>query len=141
MKNKKIIIAVSAILATVIVLTLLVLLDIIPNPFIDNRDLVCTREVDYISYIQAEKTIIEFNYKASVKKFDQTITITYPSEDKAKQYYINANSYVDKDEIKLEKNKVIIYNKTNKIEDLKEFDNSRKKIKKYYEDELAYKCE
>lgn len=140
MKNKKIII-ISAILATVIVLTLLVLLDIIPNPFMDNRDLVCIREVDYISYIQAEKTIIEFNYKASVKKFDQTITITYPSEDKAKQYYINANSYVDKDEIKLEKNKVIIYNKTNKIEDLKEFDNSRKKIKKYYEDELAYKCE
>lgn len=142
MKNKnKSLKIVLGIIITLIVLVIgfiiLIVTEVIPNPFLDTKDLVCERgyALDENSYF-IEKKFFKFNFKAYVKYIKQENITKYFDEELAKKYYDEIIKYTEKDKIKLNGNEIIsVINEKNSYSD-----KTKQEIKEYFEHELAYEC-
>ena len=82
--NRKIILyVILGILGICLVLFLLVYLTVIPNPFADNKTLVCTRE----NVEDTQEYYVEFDWLGNFKKIRAKDYYFFETEEDAKSYY------------------------------------------------------
>lgn len=140
-KFKIILTTVISILVLIIVYIILIIKGILPNPFLDTKDLVCTI---FESYEDSEETFeriskFKFDNKAIIVSYEVEEISTYSSIESAnKNYeYINEEkyTYVEK------KENVIHLISTYEIEENKGYyGKTKKEIKEMYEKNFLYEC-
>ncbi len=131
MNNRKIILYVLlGILGIGLILFLLVYLTVIPNPFADNKTLVCTREGNFGSI---EEKQIKFDWLGNFKSLMAIEYTTFDTNEQAREYYESALESFDK--VLLENNVVTTKIKINTNDSF----NKRKEIKDNYI-EFGYEC-
>ena len=69
-----------------IVYAILIVKQILPNPFLDTKDLICSRENKFPGYIESEIIIMEFNKDATIKNYKEIYKITYEDIEELKLY-------------------------------------------------------
>ena len=128
------------VLLIIIIFAILIVLGIIPNPFLDTKDLVCTRGT-ILEAITSTKKTIKFKWNGDIKEINSKETYTYDEEEQAIDYFNSLKKSIGEDWEKyiiLEKNKVVINSKDPISLDVKEM--SKKQIKNKYK-ENGYECE
>lgn len=138
--KKKIIIILISIILLIGVYTTLVLIKVLPNPFLDTKDLVCKKINDQISFTYEEIAIIKFNKFAKVKEVEQKEIYVFLDEQEAKDYY-EQESGNPSFNYEIDKNKVTISNTLTSADGIDYSVVTKKDIKKRYIEEYAYECE
>ena len=139
MKKKKTIIFLISFIVLIII-TLLIFVGIIPNPFLDNRDLVCTRGSLVADHETNTETTITFKIDGTVKEIITKNINVYNSEEQALSEFNSFKESIGKDweeYISLEKNTITIQD-----EDTDSYNVEgvvKKDIKKQYK-ENGYEC-
>ena len=86
-KGAKILIGVIILVVIlIIVYAALVITRVLPNPFLDTKDLICSREIQFPGYVESEIIIIKFNKDATIKNYKEIYKITYENERELKSY-------------------------------------------------------
>ena len=138
-KSIKILIGVIvSVVILVIVYAVLVIAKVLPNPFLDTKDLMCSRETQLPGYIESEIIVIEFNKDATIKTYKEMYKITFENVEELKTY----KEYLDS------VNKKHKYDETDKsitIEDVTEineengyYKKTKKEMKNMILNELYY---
>ena len=70
----------------VIIYAVLVIAKVLPNPFLDTKDLMCSRETELPGYIESEIIVIEFNKDATIKTYKEMYKITFENVEELKTY-------------------------------------------------------
>lgn len=129
-----------SIIVLIVIYIILVLFGVAINPFLDTKDLVCTRIFLDLGYTSNEVVNIKFNKKAIVEKIDFSEEVVFEEAASAQTFYVEMQNSIGEDwqkHLTIEGNKVII------VEDVsistKEEPVTKKQIKKDYEDSL-YEC-
>lgn len=140
MKNK--IKILFPVLLIIIIFVILIVVGIIPNPFLDTKDLVCTRESDFVTRTRTEKITISFNSRGNIEKIVEEYIRKYQSNEEAKQFY---NSIIedasDDVAITIENNTVTETREQTTFENFGGYEKNKKGLTKFYTDELYYNCE
>lgn len=142
-RNIKVLIVITISLAILILIYIgLVIKEILPNPFLDTSDLVCTRAIEFETYTEESVIIFVFDKKAKLKKYEITENMVYPTLEEAKEYYEYTKPYVNFLELIEEENKVKYFSsiKQNK-DDSFHFSKTKKELKEEYEKNDSYICE
>lgn len=147
-KGVKILIGVVlSILILVSIYIVLIIKGVLPNPFIDNKDLVCTFN-DHDTSVE-EKIIFLFDKNCVVRSYLQKRVYIYSDEKEAKEYYDNflkkdssiINTYKDR-EISLEGNKIYMTLNYEIDENSIYYKKTKEEIKDIYEKEyIGHTCE
>lgn len=133
-----IIISLGLLLTTYIIL---IIKQIIPNPFLDTSDLVCIRDDSNATIDIKEENVYIFSFdkNAIIKSYKVQYIYILDTEKEAKKYYEYLKE-TDTPNLKIEDNKVIVFSNY-KIEKNKGYyGRSKEQIKKYYEKEFLYEC-
>lgn len=121
------------------ILVILVLKKIIPNPFLDTSDLVCSKEDEQVVWVENQNTVISFDKWGYSKQLDEKTIYTFESEEVAKQYFNSAKESLSGGSVvlKLEKNNVIFNIGKRKMSEIEK--KTKKDIKLKYEG-IGYEC-
>jgi len=126
------------IVVLIIIYIILIITKVVPNPFLDTSDLVCSRENDYFDFILEEKVIIKFDNKANIKEYEVYEIFKFNSLEAANDYYELLSS--DTNNLEIDEKNVIkksVYN----IEEYKEYSGKTKEeMKNIYVEKLFYIC-
>lgn len=147
MKNKnKSLKIVLGIIITLIVLVIgfiiLIVTEVIPNPFLDTKDLVCEITIGDPTAGPQAKTIFIFKFdkQAIITSYNEKAVQYFLSNDEAKNEYNNIKSNNESANIELNENS-IIYSIDYSLEvDKGYYGKSKKEIKKIFIDEYSYEC-
>jgi len=137
-KSIKIILSI-VVLLTILIGTYIILIvkEILPNPFLDTSDLVCSRESNYGLLDYKEKIIIKFDKFQRVEQHVSINSFIYETLEDAQEAY---NSLDNKEEYKLNKEENSIeFQKTILItSDNSFYKKNKKQMKDFYINELFY---
>ncbi len=140
MKNKRltIILSISGLLFLLITLIVLILLGVIPNPFLDTSDLVCKREHYYpeLGVTSIEERLYSFNNKAREEKVIERYINKYETVEIAKEEY-NKLLEIGENTKKLEGNMIIDEIEITNMDSIA----TKKEIKSFYERQYDFVCE
>ena len=115
---------------------------VVPNPFLDTSDLVCSRETKLPIYVEQEIIIVKFNKDATIKEYDEIYKIIYDDEEELNNYKdyltsINVDYRYNESEKSIETKELIKITKENNY-----YNKTKKEIKNIFLDEIHYeKCE
>lgn len=144
MKNKfkKIILVIIIFIILVIAsLALLITNKIIPNPFLDKKDLICIKTTYEVEYESKKIITIKFDKWAKSEKIVLNEEITFYDLKNAQKFFDDLKNSIGKnwkEKIDIKDKKVFIINKSDKLD--KEYILSKKQTKIEYE-EIGYECE
>ena len=142
-KGIKILIGVIILLVILVICYIaLVITKVLPNPFLDTKDLMCSRETQLPGYVESEIIVMEFNKDATIKTYKEMYKITFENVEELKSY----KKYLDS------VNKKYKYDETDKsiaIEDIMKinkengyYKKTKKEMKNIMLNELYYSvCE
>ena len=130
------------IIIIVITYVILMLNGIVPNPFLDTKDLVCSRLSSSTEFNTEEEIVtIHFDKKAIIKEVKTEYVMDFTTEQLAKEYYDKTIKYVDSAEINLN-GKIVSFPTIIKIDESNtNYNKTKKEIEKLYEEVLVYDCE
>ena len=134
----------ALVLVVVLVLVYIVLIikGILPNPFLDTSDLVCTRTIEFETYSEEEKVVFKFDKWANLEKYEMSLNVIYPTFEEAKEYYEHNKQYVESLKFIEEENKIVFSNDIFKNKDDEyHFNKTKQELKEEYEKNHSYKCE
>lgn len=137
-KNVKIILGVIAIFI-VLIITYIILIanEILPNPFLDTSDLVCSRENNYGTLDYKEKIIIKFDKFQRVKQHVSINSFIYKTLEDAQDAYNNLDNKegyeLNSEENSIETKKIISITKDNSF-----YKKNKNQMKNFYINELYY---
>ena len=129
----------------IIILTvylILIIKQILPNPFLDTKDLVCIRDSSNPTIqdkIEEEK-IFKFDNKAIITSYDEKMIYTFWLESTAKREYEYAKK-VKTNKVTLDNNVLTILRTYIMKENEGYYGKTKKEIRKIYEEDLGYDCE
>lgn len=139
LKNKKILIFGFSIIILLATIVILIVKNVIPNPFLDTKDLICTKKTYEVEYESKRVVTIEFDKWANSKNFILSEEITFIESNKAKEFFDKMKKSIGKDwgkKISIDDKKISI-NENIKLE--KKDISNKKQIKVEYE-EMGYEC-
>lgn len=128
------------VLLIVIIFVILIVLGIIPNPFLDTRDLVCTRGSLVSDHETNTETTVTFKVDGTVKEITTKNINVYNSEEQALSEFNSFKESIGADweeYISLEKNIITIQDKDTVSHNMEGV--LKKDIKKKYK-ENGYEC-
>lgn len=125
-------------ISIVVIYVVLVISKVLPNPLLDTKDLVCSRENDYVDFVLEEKVIIRFDSKAKIKEYELQDVFKFDSSIAAKDYYELLN--LDANNLELDKKNVIQKSVYSIKENMEYKGKTKEEIKKIYVEELFYTC-
>lgn len=129
-----------SVIVLIIIYIILVLTKVLPNPFLDTKDLVCKKINDQISFTYEEIVIIKFNNDATVREVEQKEIYVFLDEQEAKDYYEQESDNKNFN-FEIEGNKVTISNTLTSENKIDYSVVTKKEIKKRYIEEYSYECE
>ena len=131
--KKGIILTTSSIVLILITLLILMITNVIPNPFLDTSDLVCVRK----NYNYDEIVTFKFDRLGKSVFSNKVDHLYFDTNEEADEYYNEFS--VDNSNLVKENDTTIIVN-TPKDNEKEHYKKSRRKIKKLYT-EYGFKCE
>lgn len=131
-----------SVIVLIIIYIILVLTKVLPNPFLDTKDLVCTRETKLPGYVEQEIVIIKFNKDATIKEYDEIYKIIYEDVKELNNYKdyltsINVDYRYNEVEKSIETKELIKITQKNNY-----YKKTKKEMKNIFLNEIHYeKCD
>lgn len=120
----------------------LIIKGVLPSPFLDTSDLVCTRLIKFEAYTQETVITFRFDKWANLNSYEAINNLVYPTLEAATEYYEYTKPYVDSIELIEEDNKVKFFSSTIKNnKDSYHFEKTKQELKDEYEKNNSYICE
>lgn len=140
-KRSKIIGIIISFIIMVVTYVCLIIFEILPNPFLDTTDLICSKVVDTGDFKIIDERIITFDKKANIKLITEKNITEYPNEETAKIAYERITKDQDlTTKIELQGNQLVGEYIEISVENFKGYGKNKKDVKRYYEIEFDYVC-
>jgi len=130
----------TTLILLIVVFIVLIIKEIIPNPFLDTKDLVCEGRIKTEDY--EKKIVYKFDKKTIVEKYVEIIAIKLDSTEETKEKYNELSKTPDIDiKLDLENNSIVASKEYNIELNNGYYGKTKKEIVDIYVNQYNYICE